>query len=110
MATDVQQGSPDAGSEARVNVSESEARQVAEEARESEWSRPSFAKGLYLGHFDLDLVHPHPRALPEDEARGEAFLAKLRDVVAAIDGSVIERDAQVPDEYLAALAEIGTFG
>jgi alkylation response protein AidB-like acyl-CoA dehydrogenase len=110
MATDVQQGPTDTGSGARVNVSEREARQVAEEARESEWSRPSFAKGLYLGHFDLDLVHPHPRALPEDEARGEAFLAELREVVATIDGSVIEQEAKVPDEYLAALAAIGTFG
>src|SRR6476659_7676977 len=106
MASDVQPGPTDTGSGARVDVSEREARQVAEEARESEWSRPSFAKGLYLGHFDIDLVHPHPRALPEDEARGEAFLAELREVVATIDGTLIEREAKVPDEYLAALAEI----
>lgn len=109
MATDTQHGSRPAG-EARVDVSEREARQVAEEARATEWSRPSFARGLYLGHVDMDLVHPHPRALPEDEARGEAFLAELRKVVATIDGSAIERDAQIPDEVLAALADIGTFG
>ena len=31
-------------------------------------------------------------------------------MVATIDGTVIERDAQIPDAVLAALAEIGTFG
>ena len=90
--------------------SEREAREVAEAARESGWSRPSFAKGLYLGRFDIDLVHPHPRPDPEDEARGEAFLARLRAVCEGIDGAVIERDAKVPDEVVRALADVGAFG
>ena len=91
-------------------VSEREAREVAEEARESTWRRPSFAKELYLGRFDLDLVHPHPRPDPEDEERGEAFLATLREVTATMDGARIERDARIPDEEIRALADIGTFG
>ena len=91
-------------------VSEREAREVAEAARESGWSKPSFAKELYLGRFDLDLVHPHPRPDPDDEARGEAFLARLREVCATIDGARIEREAQIPDEDLKALAELGAFG
>ena len=91
-------------------VSEREAREVAEEARESGWSKPSFAKELYLGRFDLDLVHPHPRPDPDDEARGEAFLARLREVCAGIDGARIEREARIPDEDIKALAAIGAFG
>ena len=91
-------------------VSEREAREVAEEARESGWSRPSFAKELYLGRFDLDLIHPHPRPDPDDEARGEAFLARLREVCAGIDGARIEREARIPDEDIKALADIGAFG
>ena len=35
-----------------------DARAVAEAARETSWDRPSFAKGLYLGSFDLSLIHP----------------------------------------------------
>jgi alkylation response protein AidB-like acyl-CoA dehydrogenase len=92
------------------DASEREARQVAEEAREAGWSRPSFAKELYLGRFDLDLVHPHPRPDPEDEARGEAFLARLREVCESLDGERIEREAQVPDESVRALADVGAFG
>ncbi len=93
-----------------THVTDSESRAVAEAARETEWDRPSFARGLYLGRFDLDLVHPHPRARPEDEARGEEFLKRLREVCEGFDGTRIERDDRIPDEYLAALTEIGAFG
>lgn len=44
----------------RAEVSEQEARKVAEAARESEWKSPSFMKELFLGNFRLDLVHPYP--------------------------------------------------
>jgi alkylation response protein AidB-like acyl-CoA dehydrogenase len=93
-----------------THVTDSESRAVAEAARETEWDRPSFARGLYLGRFDLGLVHPHPRARPEDEARGEEFLKRLREVCEGFDGTRIERDDRIPDEYLAALTEIGAFG
>ncbi|WP_457255790.1 acyl-CoA dehydrogenase family protein [Pedococcus sp. P5_B7] len=104
MTSDVEQGQP------TVDATERESRAVAEAARESDWNRPSFAKGLYLGHFDLDLVHPHPRATPEDQARGEEFLVRLREVCEGIDGAQIERDALIPDDVLARLADIGAFG
>ncbi|NKX55191.1 acyl-CoA dehydrogenase family protein [Arthrobacter mobilis] len=91
-------------------VSERAARAVAEAARETEWTRPSFAKGLYLGNFDLDLVHPHPVPSAEEQAAGDAFLARLEEYARTMDGRRIERDAQIPDEYLQGLAELGTFG
>ncbi|MFE5805023.1 acyl-CoA dehydrogenase, partial [Streptomyces sp. NPDC056491] len=58
-------------------VTEREARQVAEAAREQDWRKPSFAKELFLGRFRLDLIHPHPLPADEDVRRGEAFLARL---------------------------------
>lgn len=94
----------------RVDATEAEARQLAEAAREAEWDRPSFAKGLYLGRFDLSLVHPHPRGAAADIERGEAFLAELRALCEKFDGQRIEREDRIPDEYLAALSDIGTFG
>ena len=108
MSSDVEQDQPTPAS--GTDATERESRAVAEAARESDWSRPSFAKGLYLGHFDLDLVHPHPRATPEDQARGEEFLVRLREVCEGIDGAQIERDALIPDDVLARLADIGAFG
>ena len=93
-----------------VEVTEQQAREVAEAARESRWDRPSFAKELYLGRFALDLVHPHPRAGEQDEERAAAFLAGLRAVCDGFDAERIEKDARIPDEYLTALADIGAFG
>ncbi|MGI5392455.1 acyl-CoA dehydrogenase family protein [Streptomyces sp. CA-251251] len=95
----------------RPTVTEREARQVAEAAREQDWRKPSFAKELFLGRFRLDLLHPHPLPADEDVQRGEEFLAKLRDFCETkIDGSVIERDARIPDEVITGLKELGALG
>ena len=87
------------------------ARQIAEEAREAAWERPSFGKELFLGRFRLDLIHPHPR--PDDESRtaGEEFLATLEKFCAEhVDAPAIERDARIPDDVIRGLADIGAFG
>ncbi|MFD1212314.1 acyl-CoA dehydrogenase family protein [Arthrobacter sp. GCM10027362] len=91
-------------------VGERAARAVTEAARETEWTRPSFAKGLYLGHFDPDLIHPHPVPTPEERSAGDAFLARLEAYARTLDGRLIEREARIPDEYLQGLADLGTFG
>jgi len=91
-------------------VTEREARQVAEDARESGWDRPSFAKEMFLGRFRLDLIHPHPTPDPEVEAKAERFLTALRTYCAGLDGSVVEREAAIPDEWVRGLADLGCFG
>ncbi|MFF7556639.1 acyl-CoA dehydrogenase family protein [Streptomyces olivaceus] len=98
-------------SSSRPTVTEREARQVAEAAREQDWRKPSFAKELFLGRFRLDLLHPHPLPAHEDVQRGEEFLAKLRDFCETkIDGAVIERDARIPDGVITGLKELGALG
>ncbi|BDH14552.1 acyl-CoA dehydrogenase family protein [Streptomyces hygroscopicus] len=93
------------------NVSEREARQVAEAAREQDWRKPSFAKELFLGRFRLDLIHPHPTPAVDDVRRGEKFLATLRAFCETeIDGARIEREGQIPDETVNGLKELGAFG
>lgn len=94
----------------KVRVDEKVARQVAEAAREQRWERPSFAKGLYMGDFAWELIHPHPRQSPDAAARGAAFLARLREAIKDIDGRVIEREARVPDKDIRALRDVGAFG
>ncbi|RVW05703.1 acyl-CoA dehydrogenase family protein [Rhodococcus xishaensis] len=91
-------------------VTEEQARAVAEEARESGWDKPSFAKELFLGRFRLDLIHPFPRPTPESAAKAEEFLTRLRDYCAGLDGSVIEAESKIPDEYVRGFAELGCFG
>ncbi|WP_433114785.1 acyl-CoA dehydrogenase family protein [Micromonospora sp. CA-246542] len=92
-------------------VSEKEARRVAEAARESTWDRPSFGKELFLGRFRLDLIDPWPRSDPDDVARAEEFLDQLRSFITSeVDGAAIERDASIPDSVFHGLADLGAFG
>src|SRR3954470_17682981 len=96
---------------ATTDVSEREARQVAEEAREQEWKLPSFGKELFLGNFRLDLIHPQPRLDAEATEKGERFLAALQKfLVDGVDPLQIERDAKIPDEVVEGLKRIGAMG
>ncbi|KRF08740.1 acyl-CoA dehydrogenase [Arthrobacter sp. Soil782] len=92
------------------NVNERTSREVAESARETEWNRPSFAKGLYLGRCDISLIHPHPSSSHAGDDDGEEFLAQLTSLLTTMDGQRIEVNSQIPDEYLRDLAELGVFG
>ena len=89
---------------------EKASRAVAEAARETEWNKPSFAKGVFLGSFDLSLIHPHPRPPADDVARGEEFLENLTTYCRTLDGRRIERDGVIPDEYLRGLSGLGAWG
>ncbi|MEY9969422.1 alkylation response protein AidB-like acyl-CoA dehydrogenase [Streptacidiphilus sp. MAP12-16] len=96
---------------AAPKVTEREARRVAEEAREQDWRKPSFAKELFLGRFRLDLIHPHPLPDAESVRIGEEFLARLGDFCETkIDSALIEREAKIPDEVVKGLQELGVFG
>ncbi|QNP69868.1 acyl-CoA dehydrogenase family protein [Streptomyces roseirectus] len=93
------------------SVSEREARQVAEAAREQDWRKPSFAKELFLGRFRLDLIHPHPVPPDDDARRGEEFLTALRDFCETkVDSARIEREARIPDETVNGLKDLGALG
>jgi alkylation response protein AidB-like acyl-CoA dehydrogenase len=94
-----------------TNPTYEQSKQVAEAGREAEWRLPSFGKQLFLGHLELDLIHPQPALDPADVERGEAFLATLRAFLAErVDPLQIERDARIPDEVIEGLKRIGAFG
>jgi alkylation response protein AidB-like acyl-CoA dehydrogenase len=104
MSTKIEQPSPTTDHRGR------EAREAAEAAREKEWDRPSFAKGLYLGDFDLSLIHPHPQPDSDSALRGDAFLASLTAYCEELDGGRIEREDRIPDEYIEGFTSLGVFG
>ncbi len=94
-----------------TEVSERQAREVAEEAREAEWTLPSFAKELFLGRFRFDLIHPQPRVEPEAAEKGERFLAQLREFLEReVDPLEIERDAKIPERVVDGLKQLGALG
>jgi alkylation response protein AidB-like acyl-CoA dehydrogenase len=92
-------------------VSEKQARQVAEAARETDWKLPSFGKQLFLGDFRLDLIHPQPKLDQAAVEKGEAFLTDLRTFLEnKVDPLQIERDAKISDDVVEGLKELGAFG
>jgi alkylation response protein AidB-like acyl-CoA dehydrogenase len=94
-----------------IEVTEKQSRQVAEEAREQEWTRPSFGRELFLGRLRLELIHPHPQPSPEERDKGDAFLARMRAFLEReVDPLQIERDAKIPEAVIKGLAELGCFG
>src|SRR3954449_940894 len=91
-------------------ASEKEARDVAESARESEWSGPSFVRELFLGRFRLDLIHPHPAPDLAEEARARPFMDKLRAFVERLDSEGIDRTGEIPESVVQELRDMGAFG
>jgi alkylation response protein AidB-like acyl-CoA dehydrogenase len=92
-------------------ASEQEARDVAEDARETEWAHPSFVRELFLGRFRFDLVHPHPPEDPAAEREAEPFLTALQHFLETeYDADLVDRTGEIPEAYVQRLRELGAFG
>jgi alkylation response protein AidB-like acyl-CoA dehydrogenase len=94
-----------------TEITERQAREVAEAAREGEWKLPSFGKDLFLGQLRLDLIHPQPRLDAAAVDKGERFLRRLRAfLLESVDPHEIERDAKIPEAVIDGLKELGALG
>ena len=92
-------------------VSEREARDVAEAARQTEWTRPSFVAELFAGRLRMDRVHPFPWPDPAEEAAARPFLAELERVLRErLDADLADRTGELPPGLVQALRDIGAFG
>src|SRR3954453_1401690 len=88
-----------------------QSKQVAEAGRETEWTKPSFGKELFLGHFRLDLIHPQPPLDAAAVKKGEAFLERLRAFLTEhVDRQRIEREARIPESVIQGLKGLGALG
>jgi hypothetical protein len=93
------------------NPSYEQSKQVAEQSRESEWKLPSFGRQMYLGSFQLQLIHPQPKLDPAAVQDGEAFLARLKAFLCEhVDPLQIEQDAQLGEDVIEGLKELGALG
>src|SRR3954468_4164902 len=96
---------------AQANPSYEESKQIAEESRDKEWTQPSFGRGLFLGDFQLDLIHPQPQADAERVAEGEEFLKRLPAFLTErVDPLEIEEAAKISEEVVKGLKDLGALG
>ena len=92
-------------------VSAAEARDVAEAARETEWSGRGFVRDLFLGSLQMDLIHPYPVSPPDEEKRAKPFLDALeRFLKDKVDGDQIDREGEIPPTVVEGLRQLGAFG
>ncbi len=95
----------------RVAPTVEEARAVAEAARETEWTAPSFVRELFEGRLRLDLIHPFPAPTAADVAKAKPFLSALEAFLHAnVDSDRIDREKKIPDEVIEGLRALGAFG
>lgn len=93
------------------NEQERQAMEVAEEAREERWERPSFCSLLYSGKFDFSLVYPFPEQPPEEKAEGDRFIGSLLSFLQKnLDPLEVDRTREIPHQVVQGLRQLGAFG
>jgi alkylation response protein AidB-like acyl-CoA dehydrogenase len=92
-------------------ATEQEAREVAEAARETQWTLPSVVRQLFEGRLRLDLIHPFPEMSAADRAKARPFLEKLeRFLREEVDSDAIDREGKIPERVVQGLRDLGAFG
>ncbi|HVZ79892.1 MAG TPA: acyl-CoA dehydrogenase family protein [bacterium] len=94
-----------------LSEKEKESLDVAEGARETEWTKPSFVAELFMGHFRTDLIDPYPLQDPKDKAIGDEFLGRLEAFLKAnLDPDEVDRTGDLPKKVVDGLAKLGCWG
>ena len=91
-------------------VTADEARDVAEAAREEQWTSPSFVRELFLGNLRMDLIHPYPEQAQAEIERARPFLEGLERLLRTVDSDKIDREGEIPAEIIEGLRKLGAFG
>ena len=79
----------------------------AEELLGTEKTR-SFAKGLFFGRFEPDLLFPYPTLSTGDQAELERYLDDVRGFFdREVDSAAIDKESRIPDRVLQGLFDLG---
>lgn len=90
---------------------EKEHQQLAEELLAAREEKPSFAKQLFFGAFDNDLLFPFPWEEKETARQTASYIEQVKTFADKnIDGAWIDRHAKIPDTVIQGLAEMGALG
>lgn len=87
-----------------------EQKKLAEELLSSE-SSMGFAKQLFFGKFESDYVLPFPQPNHEEKIESQALLTKLKEFADEhLNPDTIDRNANIPQEVINGLSQLGILG
>lgn len=94
----------------KMNDQKASSLNLTEDARESVWAHPSFAKSLFMGDFKSESIFPFPEQTPEDKLIGDQMVKQVGLVLAeTLDADLVDEMRLIPDDAMQALAKIGVF-
>lgn len=94
-----------------LSEKEKDSLDVAEGARETEWTQPSFVANLFMGRFREDLISPYPEQSAEDKAVGDEFMGRLESFLKEnLDPDEVDRTGDLPKHVIEGLAKLGCWG
>lgn len=84
--------------------------EVAEEARETDWTKPSFVASLFEGKLPWHLLDPYPEQSAEDKRIGDEFLVKLELCLKQhLNPDEVNNTGIIPEAVYNELAKLGCF-
>ena len=94
----------------KMNEGQRQALEVAEAARETEWKHPSFAKQLFMGRFDADVLLPFPVQDPADRAVGDSLIDQLTKLFREeLDPEEVDATRTIPEHVVEEMHRLGVF-
>lgn len=96
--------------QSRMSDGKRQALEVTEGAREKDWLNPSFASQLFMGTFDLSMLHPFPRQTEEDRKVGDEYVEKLSTYLKEnLDPDEVDANREIPEAVMDGMRDLGVF-
>src|SRR5207249_12199653 len=68
----------------------------------------SFAKGLFFGRFEPDLLFPYPALSPDEQSGLESYMGRVCEFFDRnVDSQKIDKEGGIPDEVMKGLFDLG---
>jgi len=92
------------------HTSEEESRKVAEDSREAEWTGKAFIRELFLGNFQVDVIHPFPEEKTERPEFHEFYEKLEKFLREEVDPVAIDQTGEYPEHVIDGLRKLKAFG
>src|SRR5215470_5205535 len=94
-----------------MSTTEQESRQIAEQARETEWAGRTFLRELFLGKLSLPLIHPFPMDAATERPEFTRFYQAMEKFLREqVDSAAIDQSGEYPEHVIDGLRKLGAFG